>query len=226
MIRSSRVSCCLVLPAVLVDACQCQRREHDRERNRHTWRRAEQGALEVRAGAGWQPGRGDDREHHEQRGDPERGPQDATGREGCYGKLLLNADGSFDYTPDPLYCVVDSFSNIPNDGTADSNVATVTITVNPVNDAPVADDDVHSTDEDTPLNVAAPGVLGNDSDVDGDSLTAVLETGPANGTLALAIVPETLQWVFQDSFGQAQSDPFAPASPLSCRPLRSSKASR
>jgi hypothetical protein len=37
--------------------------------------------------------------------------------------------------------------------------------------------------------------------------------GTANGTLALAIVPETLQWVFQDSFGQAQSDPFAPMTP-------------
>jgi hypothetical protein len=37
--------------------------------------------------------------------------------------------------------------------------------------------------------------------------------GTANGTLDLAIVPETLQWVFQDSFGQAQSDPFAAASP-------------
>lgn len=37
--------------------------------------------------------------------------------------------------------------------------------------------------------------------------------GTANGTLALAIVPETFQWVFQDSFGQAQSDPFAAASP-------------
>ena len=37
--------------------------------------------------------------------------------------------------------------------------------------------------------------------------------GTANGTLALALVPDTLQWVFQDSFGQAQSDPFAPASP-------------
>lgn len=37
--------------------------------------------------------------------------------------------------------------------------------------------------------------------------------GTANGTLSLAIVPETLQWVFQDSFGQAQSDPFAAASP-------------
>jgi hypothetical protein len=37
--------------------------------------------------------------------------------------------------------------------------------------------------------------------------------GTANGTLGVAIVPETFQWVFQDSFGQAQSDPFAPLSP-------------
>ena len=37
--------------------------------------------------------------------------------------------------------------------------------------------------------------------------------GNANGTLGLAIVPETLQWVFQDSFGQARSDPFSPMSP-------------
>ena len=45
----------------------------------------------------------------------------------------------------------------------------MTITVTPVNDAPVAVDDSYSTDEDTPLTVAAPGVLGNDSDVDGDT---------------------------------------------------------
>ncbi len=37
--------------------------------------------------------------------------------------------------------------------------------------------------------------------------------GTANGTLALGIVPETLNWVVQDSFGQAQSDPFAPSTP-------------
>ena len=33
--------------------------------------------------------------------------------------------------------------------------------------------------------MAAPGVLGNDSDIDGDTLTAVLVSGPAHGTLAL-----------------------------------------
>ncbi|NOG48616.1 MAG: hypothetical protein HND48_03575 [Chloroflexi bacterium] len=43
-----------------------------------------------------------------------------------------------------------------------SNVATVTITVNPVNDAPVAVNDAYATDEDTALNIAAPGVLTND----------------------------------------------------------------
>ena len=37
--------------------------------------------------------------------------------------------------------------------------------------------------------------------------------GTADGSLALAIVPETLQWVVEDSFGQARDDPFAPTSP-------------
>ena len=46
-------------------------------------------------------------------------------------------------------------------------MATVTITVTAVNDAPVAADDVASTNEDTPLTVDAPGVLTNDTDVDG-----------------------------------------------------------
>ena len=54
-----------------------------------------------------------------------------------------------------------------------------------MNDEPVANDDAYSTDEDTVLTVAAPGVLGNDSDVDGDPLTTVLVTGVANGTLTL-----------------------------------------
>ena len=49
-----------------------------------------------------------------------------------------------------------------------SNEATVTITVNAVNDAPVAVANAYSTAEDTLLTVAAPGVLGNDSDVEGE----------------------------------------------------------
>ena len=45
------------------------------------------------------------------------------------------------------------------------------------NGAPVAADDAYATDEDTQLLVTAPGVLGNDTDVDGAPLTAVLVAG-------------------------------------------------
>ena len=54
-----------------------------------------------------------------------------------------------------------------------------------VNDPPVANDDSYSTDEDTTLNVAAPGVLGNDSDPEGDTLTAIKVTDPSHGSLTL-----------------------------------------
>ena len=77
----------------------------------------------------------------------------------------------------------DSFTYKANDGSADSNVATVSLTVTAVNDAPVAAGDAYAADEDSPLTVAAPGVLGNDTDVDGDTLSAVLVSGPAHGTL-------------------------------------------
>ncbi len=53
------------------------------------------------------------------------------------------------------------------------------------NAAPVASDESYSTEADTPLTIAAPGVLGNDSDADGDALTAVLDSGPNNGALTL-----------------------------------------
>jgi hypothetical protein len=51
--------------------------------------------------------------------------------------------------------------------------------------APTATGDHYATEEDTPLNVNAPGVLGNDSDRNGDTLTAVPVSGPAHGDLAL-----------------------------------------
>jgi VCBS repeat-containing protein len=103
----------------------------------------------------------------------------------AHGSLALAADGSFVYTPDANFNGSDSFTYRAGDGSANSNVATVTITVNAVNDAPVAVDDAYSTNEDTPLTVAAPGVLGNDSDVDGDPLAATLVAGPNDGTLTL-----------------------------------------
>ena len=103
------------------------------------------------------------------------------------GALSLAADGSFTYTPDADFNGVDSFTYVANDGFADSLPATVTITVNAVNDAPVAMDDGYSVDEDNVLVVdALSGVLANDSDAEGDPLTANLVADVANGTLALA----------------------------------------
>lgn len=61
----------------------------------------------------------------------------------------------------------------------------VKVTVNPVNYLPVATDDAYTTNEDTLLSVAAPGVLGNDTDLDGDPLTSILVSGASNGSLAL-----------------------------------------
>src|SRR5438309_3101270 len=81
-----------------------------------------------------------------------------------HGTLALNANGGFTYTPAANYNGLDSFSYKANDGGLDSNVATVTITIIPVNDAPVASNNSYSTNEDVPLTVNAPGVLGNDTD--------------------------------------------------------------
>ncbi len=104
------------------------------------------------------------------------------------GVLTLNADGSFTYAPAAGFSGTDTFSYRANDGTADSNTASVTIMVSPVNGAPVAIADAYTTMEDVPLSVpAATGVLGNDQDPDGgpSALTAVLRTNVSTGTLTL-----------------------------------------
>ncbi len=80
-------------------------------------------------------------------------------------------------------CETITFTATDSGSLSDSDPAT--FTVNAVNDAPVTQDDAYSTNEDTQLNIAAPGVLANDSDVDGDGLTAVLDTTTSNGTLTL-----------------------------------------
>src|SRR5206468_12630714 len=70
-----------------------------------------------------------------------------------HGTLTLNPDGSFVYTPDPNYNGTDSFTYKANDGTTNSPVATVTLTVRAVNDAPLARDPSSGTREDTALKV-------------------------------------------------------------------------
>jgi FtsP/CotA-like multicopper oxidase with cupredoxin domain len=100
----------------------------------------------------------------------------------------LAVDGSFTYTPNTNFSGTDAFSYVANDGGGgpNSNVAIVTITVTPVNDGPIAVADAYDAVVGQTLSVAAPGVLENDVDVDGDGLTAT-QTGIAPpGALALA----------------------------------------
>ena len=99
------------------------------------------------------------------------------------GTLQFNSDGSFSYTPISGFYGVDSFTYYDVNGPADSNVATVNITVYAT---PVAADDRYATAEDQELDVtAANGVLANDSSPDGNTLTAVLAANPANGSVTL-----------------------------------------
>jgi len=83
------------------------------------------------------------------------------------------------YTPNPDFNGADSFTFTVNDGALDSASATVSITVNPVNDAPTADAQVVSTDEDVPLPITLTG-----TDPESDPLTFAIGTGPANGVLS------------------------------------------
>jgi hypothetical protein len=107
----------------------------------------------------------------------------------AHGAVVMEADGSFTYTPDRGFVGTDTFTYQASDGTATSAATTVTITVeeaeHPVNTAPEAGDDAYSAVGGEPLMIPAPGVLANDTDADGNVLTAVEVTQPANGEVTL-----------------------------------------
>jgi VCBS repeat-containing protein len=105
--------------------------------------------------------------------------------EASSGTLTLNANGSFSYVPAADFTGNATFAYQADDGTARSTPVTVTIAVNSVNVAPSAQPDSFTTREDEPLSAGGRGVLGNDSDPDGDSLTAERVSNVTTGTLQL-----------------------------------------
>jgi len=97
-----------------------------------------------------------------------------------FGTLTLNLDGSFTYQPNQNFDSIDSFTYVATNGTHNSNNATVTLFVNPINDAPIAQNDTASTPEDTPVTIP---VLNNDFDVDDDFFIINSITQGTNGTI-------------------------------------------
>ncbi|MGI9542303.1 MAG: tandem-95 repeat protein, partial [Cyclobacteriaceae bacterium] len=102
-----------------------------------------------------------------------------------FGTAVANNDGTVTYTPNPDSNDNDSFTYEVNDNLgATSNVAQVTISVNPINDPPVANNDAETIAEDDPVNI---DVLFNDLDIDGTLNTSSVSivSGPSNGSVVV-----------------------------------------
>ncbi len=113
--------------------------------------------------------------------DPDGDPLTVTAASAPNGTVTINPDGTLNYVPNANFNGTDTITYTISDGDGGTSTAAVTVTVTPVNDVPVAVDDIATTNEDQPVTI---GVLGNDSDVDGDPLTVTAATSP-NGTVVI-----------------------------------------
>ncbi|EOK5719587.1 tandem-95 repeat protein [Vibrio parahaemolyticus] len=106
--------------------------------------------------------------------DAENGPKNGT--------VIVNNDGTVTYTPDDNYVGKDTFTYVVTSGGV-SESTTAEVNVTPVNDAPVAKDDIATTQEDTAVTI---DVLPNDTDVDGDTLSIQSASVPSDqGTVEI-----------------------------------------
>jgi len=122
------------------------------------------------------------------------------------GTLTFNADGSFTYTHDGGASTSDSFTYKANDGIGNSNTATVTFTIVTSDDVPVANSDAYGTQENEILVVSdVEGVLANDTDEEGDAMTAILVTDVQLGALDFS---STGGFTYQPPLNQKGIDTF------------------
>lgn len=103
----------------------------------------------------------------------------------AHGTLGMGKLGGFAYTADPGFVGTDSFRYKATVAGEPPSLATVSLRVKASNSPPVANPDDYTTPEDTLLSIAAPGVLGNDVDADGDPLTAEIVSRPFGEDFAL-----------------------------------------
>ena len=98
----------------------------------------------------------------------------------AHGKVVVNPDGTYTYTPANNYSGTDTFVITVSDGKGGTIAVTVNVTINSTNVAPVATSPAVTTAEDTPVN----GTI-TATDADGDALTFTVATPPAHGTVVL-----------------------------------------
>jgi hypothetical protein len=101
------------------------------------------------------------------------------------GTVVINPDFTVTYTPTTSFTGTDVFTYTISDGLL-TDTATVTVTVNPVNDPPVAVDDTAITSEDTAITIT---VLANDSDPESDPLSVIAASTPTTGTVVINAPP-------------------------------------
>ncbi|HET9771605.1 MAG TPA: Ig-like domain-containing protein, partial [Acidimicrobiia bacterium] len=98
----------------------------------------------------------------------------------AHGDIEPHENGTYTYTPEENYNGTDSFTYKANDGTVDSNIATVTITITAVDDPSVPSDGVLATNEDVP----ADGELASTDAIDDNTPNYVIVSGPGHGTIS------------------------------------------
>ena len=124
----------------------------------------------------------------------------------AHGSLVSNAGVSLTYVPAANYSGTDSFDYTISDGNGGAATATVSVTVTPVNDAPVAVADVNAF----VIGATSIAVLTNDTDADGNTLTLVSATQGAHGTTSISgssvLYTPATGYVGADTFTYVVSD--------------------
>jgi gliding motility-associated-like protein len=137
--------------------------------------------------------------------DPEQGTLVVTAetKATAHGTVTISGNGAYTYTPNKDYTGNDSFTYqvCDNFSTPGCSIGTVTLTIDPVNDAPTAFDDTPVAAEDTPMTI---DVLANDIDIDDaiDITTVAMVANPSHGTVSVnATTGEVMYTPAADFFG-------------------------
>ena len=130
----------------------------------------------------------------------------STASSGTNGTTAVNPDGTITYTPNPDFNGTDSFTYTVTDPDGNTDTATVMVTVDPVNDAPVAAPDLALTEAAAPVTLLAADLIANDSDVEGDNLTISNVFNATGGTATIDANGDVLFTPAPGFFGEAGFD--------------------